>query len=79
MCLLNDVLIVLTNIAVMATDRAGVGHGEEARKLGRASLALSVAGIVTGVAAITIITAVTATSNNYKYNNGYNSYNNYGS
>jgi len=59
---------------VTASDRASVGHGEESRKFGRASLALSVAGIVIGGAAII---AVIVTSKVYHY--GDNSNNNYNS
>jgi len=43
---------------VLATDRAAVGNGEEARRLGRASLGVSIAGIVVGTIIIVVIVAV---------------------
>jgi len=45
----------------MASGRAGVGNGDEARRLGRASLGMSLAGIFIGCIVIGILVAVNIT------------------
>jgi len=47
---------------VIATDHAGTGKSSEARKLGRASLGVSIAGIVVGCVVIAITVGVEVTS-----------------
>jgi len=49
---------------VKANDRAAVGRVEEARKLGIASLAVSLTGIALGFAIIFIIAVTVPNSNN---------------